>query len=196
MAQVAELPVDSDDALMVRLAAREADALRVLSDRHAALPWRIASRMLGDAAEAEDVAQEALLRLWQQADRWQAGSSGVAAWLTRVATNLCLDRLRRRRFVGADEAPERADETPLADTAMVGDEVRDAVKRCIDALPDRQRAAIVLTYYEEKQNQMAAGILEMQLKAFESLLFRARAGLRTCIEGKGVVPGDLGSASS
>lgn len=178
---------ESDDALMARVAARETDALRLLADRHAQLPWRIAYRMLADSTEAEDVAQEALLRLWQYAERWQAGGPGVAAWLTRVATNACLDRLRRRRFVGDDAVPERADESPLADEAIEEDEVRKAVADCIEALPDRQRAAIVLTYYEERQNRVAAEILAMQLKAFESLLLRARGALRTCVEGKGVM---------
>jgi RNA polymerase sigma factor (sigma-70 family) len=100
--------VQSDDALMAQVAMRDASALRVLADRHAALPWRIAYRMLADPSEAEDVAQEALLRLWQTGANWKSGGSGVAAWLTRVATNLCLDRLRRRRFVSDDVAPERA----------------------------------------------------------------------------------------
>jgi RNA polymerase sigma factor (sigma-70 family) len=177
---------ESDDALMARVAARDTAALSLLANRHAELPWRIAYRMLSDAAEAEDVAQEALLRLWQYADRWQAGGPGVAAWLTRVATNACLDRLRRRRFASDEAVPERADESPLADAAIEEDQVRKAVADCIEALPDRQRAAIVLTYYEERQNKMAAEILAMQVKAFESLLLRARGALRGCVEGKGV----------
>jgi RNA polymerase sigma factor (sigma-70 family) len=177
---------ESDDALMVRVAARDTAALRLLADRHAQLPWRIAYRMLADATEAEDVAQEALLRLWQYADRWRAGGPGVAAWLTRVATNACLDRLRWRRFVSDEEAPDRPDESPLADKMIEEDEVRKAVADCIEALPDRQRAAIVLTYYEARPNRIAAEILAMQLKAFESLLLRARTALRGCVEGKGV----------
>lgn len=184
--RAATLTEEDDDALMVRVAARDPQALRLLADRHATLPWRIANRMLADPAEAEDVAQEALLRLWQQGEKWQAGQSGVAAWLTRVATNLCLDRLRRRRFVGDDAVPERADDAPLADSAIEADEVRAAVAACIEALPDRQRSAIVLTYYEESANRDAAEYLSMQLKAFESLLFRARAALRGCVEAKGV----------
>jgi RNA polymerase sigma factor (sigma-70 family) len=183
---------DSDDALMARVAARDAAALRLLADRHAALPWRIAYRMLADRAEAEDVAQEALLRLWQAGEKWLPGGPGVAAWLHRVATNLCLDRLRRRRFASDEEVPERADESPLADAEIEGDEVRAVVVGCIQALPDRQRAAIVLTYYEESANQSAAATLAMQIKAFESLLFRARAALRGCIESKGVLAADIG----
>lgn len=177
---------ESDDALMARLAARDRDALGLIAERHARLPWRIAFRMLGDPGEAEDVAQETLLRLWQHADRWQPGGSGIAAWLTRVATNACLDRLRKRRWVTDEAVPERIDDAPLADDRIEADQMRAAVAACIDALPDRQRAAVVLTYYEEQQNRMAAEILAMQLKAFESLLFRARTSLRACIENKGV----------
>lgn len=185
-AQVAVAVSDNDDALMARVALRDGDALRLLADRHAEIPWRIAYRMLADPAEAEDVAQEAMLRLWQYAERWQAGGSGVSAWLTRVATNACLDRIRRRRFVSTDAVPERADDGLLADEMIEHDEVRTAVAACIDALPERQRASIILTYYEEQQNKMAADILAIQVKAFESLLFRARASLRDCVEGKGV----------
>ena len=177
---------ESDDALMARLAARDRDALGLIAERHARLPWRIAFRMLGDPGEAEDVAQETLLRLWQHADRWQPGGSGIAAWLTRVATNACLDRLRKRRWVTDEAVPERIDDAPLADDRIEVDQMRAAVAACIDALPDRRRAAVVLTYYEEQQNRMAAEILAMQLKAFESLLFRARTSLRACIENKGV----------
>lgn len=176
-----------DDALMARLALRDTDALRAIADRHAQLVWRIAFRMLNDAHEAEDVAQESLLRLWDKAESWQSGNSGVAAWLTRVATNLCIDKIRKnRRLTTAEDAPERADDDPLADAQIEHDEVRAAVVACIEALPERQRAAIVLTYYEEQPNQGAADMLSMQIKAFESLLFRARAALRGCVERKGV----------
>ena len=176
-----------DDALMARLALRDTDALRTIADRHAQLVWRIAFRMLNDTHEAEDVAQESLLRLWDKAESWQSGNSGVAAWLTRVATNLCIDKIRKnRRLTTAEDAPERADGDPLADAQIEHDEVRAAVVACIEALPERQRAAIVLTYYEEQPNQGAADMLSMQIKAFESLLFRARAALRGCVERKGV----------
>jgi RNA polymerase sigma factor (sigma-70 family) len=167
-----------DDALMARVAVRDADAFRMLAERHGALPYRIAWRMTGDAAEAEDLAQEALLRLWDKAPRWRVGGSGVAAWLTRVAMNLALDRLRRRRFASGEPVPERADEAPLADAGIEAEQAAAAVREGIAALSERQRAAIVLTYYEDVPNRTAAEMLEMNLKALESLLFRARAALR------------------
>jgi RNA polymerase sigma factor (sigma-70 family) len=182
----ANMAVDSDDELMARIILRDNTAMRLASDSYAGALWRIAYRMLGDATEAEDVVQEALLRLWNHADRWQAGGPGIGAWLSKVATNQCLDRLRRKRFRSDEEVPERIDETPLPDAQMQTDEVQMTVKQCIEALPERQRAAVILTYYEETPNQPAAEILEMQLKAFESLLFRARSSLRDCVERKGV----------
>lgn len=167
-----------DDALMRRVAARDGLAFRQLAELHAARPHRIAWRMLGDSAEAEDVAQEAMLRLWRDAGMWRPGGPGVAAWLTRVATNLCLDRLRKRARLGGEDVPERADEAPLADSAIEHDQARGAVIAAMDRLPERQRAAVVLTYYEELSNLDAAAMLEMNIKAFESLLLRARRALK------------------
>jgi len=170
-----------DDTLMARIALRDAEAFRVLVDKHAGKAHRIAWRMLGDPVEAEDVAQEAMLKLWEQADRWQAGSAGVGAWLNRVATNLCLDRLRRRRFASDEDVPERVDETPLADARMDSEWMRRRAMQAVQSLPDRQRAAIVLTYYEECSNLAAAEILGLNIKAFESLLLRARQALKAAL---------------
>ncbi len=167
-----------DDTLMARVAARDAEAFRALIDAHAGKAHRIGWRMLGDAVEAEDVAQEAMLKLWEHAGKWQTGGAGVGAWLNRVATNLCLDRLRRRRFSSDEDVPERVDETPLADARMDADWMRDRAMRAVQALPDRQRAAIVLTYYEDCSNLAAAEILGLNIKAFESLLLRARQALK------------------
>ena len=172
-----------DDALMARIAARDGDAFREIVALHAARPHRIAWRMLSDAVEAEDVAQEAMMRLWEHAGRWQAGGPGVAAWLGRVASNLCLDRLRRRKFASNDAVPERADEAPLADAAIEEDQLRARTVAAVQALPDRQRAAIVLTYYEDMANAAAADVLDMNIKAFESLLLRARAALKASLAG-------------
>jgi len=187
MQQAVKPAIENDDELIARIAARDHAAMRHAVDRHAPIVWRVAYRMLGDATEAEDVAQESLLKLWNNADRWVAGSASIAPWLKKVTVNQCLDRLRRKRFASDEDVPEREDETPLADRQMEAVETGQAVKECIEALPDRQRAAVILTYYEEQPNQGAAESLEMQLKAFESLLFRARASLKGCVERKGVL---------
>lgn len=179
-----------DDALMRRLAARDPQALHEVARRHGQVPYRIACRILGDSAEAEDIAQEALLRLWNNAGKWQPGNA-IAAWLTTVATNLCRDRLRRTRRLSREEAPEREDQAPLADRSLVEEEMARAVRECIGELPERARTAVVLTYYEAQPNRTVAELLEMKLKAFESMLLRARQLLQGCVEGKGVLSADV-----
>jgi len=177
----------SDDDLMLRVAARDGNAFRELSERHALIAFRIACRMIGDQVEAEDIAQEAMLKLWNNAEKWKSGSSGVAAWLTRVSTNLCLDRIRKTRRMSDEQVPEKADSTPLPNETIDEGRQEAAVKDCIGKLGDRQRAAVVLTYYEEQPNLEAADTLKMKLKAFESLLYRARGSLRDCLESNPVI---------
>lgn len=166
---------------MLRVQRRDNQAFRAIVDAQATRLYRVAYRMLGDATDAEDVAQEALTRLWQHAGRWEAGGAGIAAWLTRVAMNQCLDRLRRRKFASDEAVPERADESPNAEDEIEAAQQRAAVMNAIANLPDRQRAAIVLTYYEDQPNAMAAETLEMNIKAFESLLLRARGALKRAL---------------
>jgi len=188
----AGMPVaDRDDALMACLAARDTQALRTVISLYGEKAHRIAWRMLGDAAEAEDVAQEAMLKLWQQAGGWSAGGQGIGPWLARVTANLCIDRMRRIRPVTGEDLPERADETPLADERLDEERLRALTQAALQALPERQRAAIVLTHWQECSNLEAAETLEMNIKAFESLLFRARSALREAFVERGLVgPGE------
>lgn len=187
-AQAAKQTADDDNVLVARVAARDADAFRLLVDAHTRTVHRIAFRMLGDASGAEDVTQEALLRLWDHAARWRGDGPGVAAWLTRVANNLCLDRLRRRKFSSGEAVPDRADHAPNADDLMDEAKMTIVTKQCIGTLSDRQRTAIILTYYEDMSNNDAATVLDMNIKAFESLLLRARQSLRQAIAQTGFTP--------
>jgi RNA polymerase sigma factor (sigma-70 family) len=180
-------------ALMTRVAAGDAAAFRQLADRHTPLVHALAWRLLGDAAEAEDVVQEAFVKLWVNAKGWTPAGGGLGGWLRRVATNACLDRLRRRRFVSAEPVPERADEAPPADATIDAERRRAAVAAAIQALPDRQRAAIVLTYHEAVPNAEAAAILGLGVKAFESLLVRARQALSRALAGRDLLGGGKGA---
>jgi hypothetical protein len=113
-----QMPFDagemSDEALLAAYGRGEARAARALADRLLPGVWRTARRLLGDAAEAEDVAQEAMLRLWRIAPDWRAGEAKVSTWLYRVTVNLCTDRLRRRRGVALDAMSEPEDGAPGA----------------------------------------------------------------------------------
>lgn len=166
-----------DDLLMRRYAAGDAGAAAALIAAHAPRVLSLARRMLGEAAEAEDVAQEAMLRLWRAAPDWRAGEAGVGAWLRRVASNLCLDRLRRRRESLAAEPPDRPDERPAALDRLAQDERAAALRAALAELPERQRLAIVLRHFEERPNPEIAAILETSVEAVESLLARGRREL-------------------
>jgi len=177
---------EGDVALMARVAAGDSAAFRALVDRHGAMVHALAWRMLGPA-DAEDVVQESFTRLWVNAKGWVPSGGGLGGWLRRVATNLCLDRLRRPRTISDEALADHRDETPPADVRF--DEARRdaAVADAVRALPDRQRAAIVLTYYEGVPNAEAAAILGLGVKAVESLLVRARQALTRNLAGQGLI---------
>ncbi|WP_017666154.1 sigma-70 family RNA polymerase sigma factor [Porphyrobacter sp. AAP82] len=196
-ATISAPPPGDDAAWAARLAAREPAALREMIARHGAALHRLAYRMTGDAHEAEDIVQEALLRLWDHAPalagKHPPGSQAAArlrlgGWLQRVATNLALDRLRRTRRLSGGEVPEEEDNAPLADVVIAAGERDNLARAAVLALPDRQRAAIVLTYYEELPNAEAAEAMDMNIKAFESLLHRARMALRQALAAQGDAP--------
>lgn len=134
--------------------------------------------MLGDPVEAEDVAQEALLRAWRQAPRWTPGKARFDTWLHRVALNLCYDRLRKRREVPAEIPLDRPDPGPAPDRGLLAAELGARVDRALQALPERQREAIVLCHYQELTNIEAAGLMKVSVEAMESLLSRGRRTLR------------------
>ncbi len=177
--------VDPDQDLIARVAKGDPAAVRAMVARKLPRLLGVATRMLGDRSEAEDVAQEAFLRLWRQAGRWRPGAALFDTWLHRVTLNLCYDRLRRRREITSDAVPEQADPAATADQAMI-DQARDArLAAAIQSLPERQRAALVLQYYEGLSNIEAAAAMEIGVDALESLLSRARRGLRDRLRGDG-----------
>jgi RNA polymerase sigma-70 factor (ECF subfamily) len=136
--------------------------------------------MLGDMAEAEDVAQECFLRLWRTAPKWR-GEARVGTWLHRVAHNLCIDRLRRRRETTGGEAPDLPDTAAGPATQQQQAQVARAVEGAMARLPERQRAAIALVHYQEMGNIEAADIMGVSVEALESLLSRGRRALRQAL---------------
>ena len=173
---------DSDEALMGRVARGDERAFRELSRRHVPAMLGLARRILGNAADAEDVAQEAMLRLWRQAPRWQP-LAALRTWLSRVVVNLCLDRKRRAPWVDLEAAGDIVDPAATASDEIERGERDEMVQAAIAKLPDRQRAAIVLTYSEGLSNAEVADTLGTTVSAVETLLVRGKQNLRRALGG-------------
>lgn len=174
----------SDETLLVLYGNGDRDAARSLTLRMGPLAYRVAYRMLSDAAEAEDVAQEALLRLWRIAPEWRNGEAKVSTWLYRVVTNLATDRLRKRRGVGLDEAPEVEDGAPSVVQTMIARDRMNALEAALSQLPDRQRQAVVLRHIEGLSNPEIAEAMEIGVEAVESLTARGKKGLAKLLAGQ------------
>jgi len=172
---------DSDEALMARIARGDEPAFRALAGRHLPIMLGLARRILGNAADAEDVVQEAMLRVWTHAPRWQPLAL-FRTWLTRVVVNLCLDRKRRAPWVALDAAGEIVDPAPGAGEKAERDERDRMVAAAIAKLPARQRAAIVLTYGDGMSNAQVADVLGTSVSAVETLLVRGKQNLRRAID--------------
>jgi len=168
---------DSDEALMARVARGDEPAYRTLTRRHLPAMLGLARRILGNAADAEDVAQEAMLRVWTHAPRWQP-LAAFRTWLTRVVVNLCLDRKRRAPWVALEAAGEIVDPAPGVTDKAEHDERAQKLAAAIAELPTRQRSAIVLTYSEGMSNAQVAEILDTSVSAVETLLVRGKQNLR------------------
>ena len=167
----------SDEALLARYAGGEALAARLLIERLAPRILRLARRLLQDSAEAEDVTQEALLRLWQIAPRWVPGGAQPATWLHRVAVNLATDRLRRRRGLALDAIDEPDDPAPAVVEGMIEGQRRRALDEALALLPERQRTAVVLRHLEGMTNPEIAASMGLGVEAVESLTARGKRRL-------------------
>lgn len=174
----------TDDALLVLYANGEPAAARTLTTRLLPRVYAHAARVLGDAAEAEDAAQDAMLRLWKIAPDWRPGEAQVSTWLYRVTANLCIDRLRKRRGVGLDEIAEPADPQPGVVAQMQDTARRDALQAALDQLPDRQRQAVVLRHIDGLANPEIAQIMEISPRAVESLTARGKRALTAILAGR------------
>lgn len=177
----------SDEALLVLYANGDPGAARLLMDRLLPPLLRYAARMLGDRAEAEDVAQEAMLRLWRIAPDWRSGEAQPKTWAYRVAVNLCTDRLRarkRRATTNIDDVPEPQDPGASVAGAMMEDARMAALNAALQALPERQRQAVVLRHIEGMTNPEIAVILQVGVEAVESLTARGKRALQAILSGQ------------
>jgi len=179
----------SNEALLVAFGNGDRVAARELTMRLTPRIVGFATRILGDRAEAEDVAQDAMMRLWKVAGEWRQGEAKVTTWLYRVVSNLCTDRLRRRRSVGLDTISDPPDDTPSAEAGMVQSQRNSALNDAVLNLPERQRQAVVLRHIEDMANPEIAEVMNISVEAVESLTARGKRALVTALAGR---RGELG----
>jgi RNA polymerase sigma factor (sigma-70 family) len=178
------LPPASDEALLVLYANGDGDAARELALRLVPRILGYARRTLGDAAEAEDIAQEVMLRLWRAAPTWRSGEAQVSTWAYRVAANLCTDRLRarsRRPAQAIDDVAEPADAAPTAEDEMIEAQRQQALTAALADLPDRQRQAVTLRHIEGLANPEIAVVMQVGVEAVESLIARGKRALAAAL---------------
>lgn len=183
------MPYDSqedtpDEALLVLYANGDSSAARALTMRLTPRVFSHAYRMLGDRAEAEDVTQEALIRLWRIAPEWRQGEAKVTTWLYRVVANLCTDRLRKARGVALDAVAEPEDDARGPVESLQEKARMDALQGALNRLSDRQRQAVVLRHIEGLGNPEIAGIMEISVEAVESLTARGKRALAAELAGQ------------
>lgn len=167
----------SDEALLKRYANGDPRAAAVLTQRLLPRVYAHARRVLSDGTEAEDVAQEAMMRLWRLGPDWREGEARVSTWLYRVTANLCIDRLRQRRGLALDDVSEPLDPRPAADVVLQEKSRAEALREALLQLPDRQRQAVVMRHFDGLSNTEIADIMEISPRAVESLTARGKRAL-------------------
>lgn len=167
-----------DEALMLAIQAGDSRAYESAVRKHIKAISHYAFRMLGNSKDVEDITQETLLRLWTHADSWQPGKAGVSTWLHRIAHNLCIDSLRKDRSGITGELTEDIETDDDPSIAPSKDAELKALQNALDALPERQRSALILSHYQGFSNKEIAQMMDISVDALESILARARRGLK------------------
>ncbi len=169
-------------AVLARIRAGDSAAFRVLIDRHTAVLLAVARRMLKVDGDAEDIVQEALVRVWHHAGTLELGPGGIRPWLRRVVTNLCLDHLRRHRLTSVVADVPETPEPPEQSRGLEEADLSKRVGEALDALPERQRVALTLFHYEGLSQIEVGDMLGISDEAVESLLARARRSLKAALK--------------
>ena len=174
--------IDPDADIIPRLAAGDEKALEILMERHLGTIKSLAAYMLEDNFMAEDVAQTVFIKTWNTAADWTPGRAKLLTWMRRVATHQCLDMLKKHKPIYTDQVPDREDTAPQAQEALAAKEQSAFIADGLKALPDRQRAALTLSYFQGVNQKQGAEILDISETAYESLLVRARKTLRIALQ--------------
>ncbi|HTK97264.1 MAG TPA: RNA polymerase sigma factor [Pseudomonadales bacterium] len=175
------MPNPTDEELMAQVQRRDQEAFTRLLDRHLAGLRNFLIRTTGNAADADEVAQEAFLRIWSHAKNWQPDRVRFTTWLFRIARNLAIDRHRKHRETNDENLEQVVDDAPDTGHTIDAERRRKMMQNAIAHLPERQRTALVLCHFDGMSNPDAAAVLEITVEALESLLARARRTLKNAL---------------
>ena len=172
-------PDKDDPELLALVKEGNSQAFAVLVERHTERFYRLSYRYLQNREAAEDVVQDAFLKLWENPALWQPErNSKFTTWFYRVVVNLCLDMRKKKAPAALDDQIQLVDKSEPVDEAMMRAQEQKLLEREIAALPDRQRTALNLCFDEGLSNQEAAEIMGVNLKALQSLIMRAKTTLK------------------
>ncbi len=167
----------TDEELMQAVAGGDLEAFNELVLRHQDLAWKLAYRFLGDAIEAEDVAQESFLKILEAAPRYRPTAT-FRTYFYRILTHLCIDRVRKKQLTSIDDIPEAIDPSLSQDEGLIEKERQDQIHLALDALPPNQKAAMILRHHDGLSYAEISQILGVTPKAVEGLISRAGASLQ------------------
>ena len=173
----------NDEMLLLKIQEGDHEAFSTLVYRHTERFYRIAYRMLFNKDNAEDIVQEAFLKLWERPNMWDGNRQvKFTTWFYRIVTNLCLDHNRKKGTLPLTEVMEHADNRQGPEASLENAQHKALMDRLIGELPDRQQLALNLCFYEGLSNKEASEIVGVKLKALQSLLMRARTTLKEKVQ--------------
>lgn len=172
---------DSDEKLVGRVRDGDRDAFRTLVRLYGARYRALAYRLVGDMALAEDLVQESFVKLWTHAHRFDSKKAKFTTWFHRVVMNRCLDEKRKRRLDPLPEGFDEADKRPSIEDRLGQDSANKKLLRTLAELSERQKTAVTLSYLDGLSNNEAADVMDLNIKAYESLLVRSRAKMRQAL---------------
>ncbi|MXZ49367.1 MAG: sigma-70 family RNA polymerase sigma factor [Rhodobacteraceae bacterium] len=169
--------MNEDDELLKRFVQGESVAARILIEKYSPQLYRMACRSLGNTSDAEEIVQETMVRLWRFAPEWKPGKARISTWLWRVASNLCIDRIREReRF--SDKTTEEVDASESQVASLIHQDRVRAIQIALGQLPARQNQVIVLKYFEGHGNKEVAQIMSASVESIEGLYSRGMKKMR------------------
>ncbi len=163
--------------LIQQIVDRNEDAFEELVQKYRHSVLNTIYRYIGDPVEAEDIAQEVFVKVWQHAKSFK-GKSEFSTWLYRIVVNHCLNyRAKKKQNHTILDRPIK-DENSKDDASFEQEERKTVVKKAVNELPERQRIALILSKFEGKSYKEIAQIIGVSLSSVESLIFRAKENLR------------------